>query len=59
MKQMLMTTASVARRLGITPSRVRQLADTKRIATERTAEGVRLYRLDDVERVARERAARR
>jgi excisionase family DNA binding protein len=55
----LVTTATVARQLGITPCRVRQLADIGRIPSTRTAEGVRLYRVDDVERVARERAAQR
>jgi DNA-binding transcriptional MerR regulator len=38
-----MGTASVARILGVTPSRVRQLADAGRIRTERTVEGIRLY----------------
>lgn len=56
---MLMTTATVARQLGVTPCRVRQLADTGRIPSTRTAEGVRLYRVEDVDRIAAERAARR
>jgi excisionase family DNA binding protein len=55
----VMMTATVARRLGITPCRVRQLADAGRIPSVRTADGIRLYRVDDIERIAAERAARR
>ena len=53
-----LTTADAARRLGVTPARVRQIADAGRLAHTRTASGTRLYKVDDVERLARQRAAR-
>lgn len=54
----LVTTATAARRIGVTPGRVRQLADAGRLANERTIEGVRLFRTSEVERFADARAAR-
>jgi DNA-binding transcriptional MerR regulator len=51
-------TSDVARRWGVSPNRVRQLADSGVLPTRRTLSGVRLYRLEDIERVERERAGR-
>lgn len=49
-----MTGSQVARRLGVTPQRVIQLANAGRIEHVRTPHG-RLYDPVDVERFARER----
>ena len=52
-----MLTSDVARRLGISAQRVRELARQGRIPFETTEEGVRLYRPDDVEDFWLERAS--
>lgn len=54
-----LTTADVARLLGLVPATVRLLARAGRLPHTATASGTRLYRLDDVERLARERAEAR
>jgi DNA-binding transcriptional MerR regulator len=49
----------VARRLGVSTDRVRQLADTGELQpVARTARGVRLFETDDVVRLLRERVVR-
>lgn len=53
-----LTPAQAARRLGITPQWVVQLADAGRLRSCRTSLG-RLIDLDDVERLAIERQAKR
>jgi DNA-binding transcriptional MerR regulator len=55
----LVTTSRVARTLGLSVARVRQLSDLGRIPCIRTADGWRLYDSADVERIAAERATRR
>ena len=55
----LTTTADAARRLGLTPARVRQLATSGSLPHTRTSTGTRLFRLDDIERFARDRAERK
>lgn len=51
-----LTKADVARILGVTPDRVRQLANTGRLkVAQRTPGGVRLFRAADVERFRAER----
>jgi excisionase family DNA binding protein len=47
---------TAARRLGISPDRVRQLVDAGRVVSWRSPLG-RLIDADDLERLARERAA--
>lgn len=54
----LLTTASAARRLDITPATVRQIARAGRLPFIRTDSGQRLFRVDDVEQLAREREQR-
>jgi len=49
----------VARRLGVSTDRVRQLADAGELPpAARTARGVRLFDADDVARLLRERVVR-
>ena len=55
--QGFLTGAIVARYLGVTPARVRQLADTGRLPCTPTCTGTRLYRFDDVRELAHKRAA--
>ncbi len=57
MTQLLLKPKSVARRLGVTPARVRQLDDD--LKPLRTECGARFYLADDVERYAARRDARR
>lgn len=45
----------VARRLGVSTQRVRELTRAGRIEAIRTAGGMRLYRVEDIDRLARER----
>jgi DNA-binding transcriptional MerR regulator len=54
---LLLRPNSVARRLGVSAARVRQMDDVLRPL--RTEDGARLYRADDVERVAGMRDAAR
>jgi DNA-binding transcriptional MerR regulator len=57
---LVLTTGDVARRLRLSPARVRQLEQTGRLPAVRwTASGWRLYRFADVEALARQRARRR
>lgn len=53
----LLSTIDVARLLGVTPARVRQL--DRMLLPQRTVSGVRLYDRRVVERYLEERAARR
>lgn len=56
----LLETADVARLLGVSSERVRQLANTERLpVTTVTPRGTRLFKRDDVERFQRARAQRR
>ncbi len=49
----------VARKLGVSTDRVRQLADAGELQpVARTARGVRLFDADEVERLLRERVVR-
>jgi DNA-binding transcriptional MerR regulator len=50
-----LTTAAVARELGVSEARVRQLANAGRLPTRRTVAGHRLYSQDDVARFRSER----
>ncbi len=56
--QQYWTGADVARRLRLTPARIRQLAIAGQLQHTRTLSGTRLYERDDVERYARQRAGR-
>jgi len=55
----LYLSADVARALGVTPQRVRQLAEAGTLPYLRTLRGVRLYRADDVEALREVREAAR
>jgi hypothetical protein len=57
--QQLIGVAGSARILGVTPSRVRQLADAGTLPGNRTLSGVRIFRLQDVERLAEARVLKR
>jgi len=52
-------TGDVARRLGVTSERVRQLERQGVLKAERTVSGLRIFNASDVERLARERQERR
>jgi DNA-binding transcriptional MerR regulator len=54
----LMQTGAVARLLGISGERVRQLEDSGRLSSIRTDTGLRLYLVEDVERLYKERTKR-
>jgi excisionase family DNA binding protein len=54
-----MTSADVARRLTLTPARVRQIAAAGRLPHTRTVRGTRLFLEHDVEAYARERDSAR
>lgn len=54
-----LTTHEVARALGLTTGRIRQLADTGRLPVTRTPAGWRLFAAADVARLGEERARRR
>ena len=53
----ILTTGAVARALGVSETRVRQLVEAGEISCERTIAGMRLYRRSDVERILRQRTA--
>jgi excisionase family DNA binding protein len=53
------TVGWVARRLGISDDRVRQLERSGALRCRRATGGLRIFAEDDVERFAREREARR
>ena len=55
----LLGVADAATKLGLTPARVRQLADQGELPSFRTASGVRIFREKDVERLMAKRAERR
>lgn len=57
--QPLLTTAHVARELGVSENAVRLIVDRGELPATRTANGMRLFDPEDVARVARERAARK
>lgn len=52
----LLTTADVGHLLGLTPNRVRQLADAGKLRCSRTKSGTRLYQMSDVNRLVLKRA---
>lgn len=54
----LLQSGDVARRLGISPERVRQLENAGKLPAKRTASGHRIFRTEDVERLAAEREMR-
>lgn len=54
-----LTSAQAARTLGVSPGRVRQLADAERIPYATTPKGQRLYRCKQLEVVANARPSRR
>lgn len=56
--QEFLSTADAAKRLGLTPIRVRQMANQGKLPVVRTASGIRLFRPKDIEaeRQRRERA---
>lgn len=59
-KPEIMTTAEVARLLGVTPAEVRRLEGLGRISAERTQSGTRIYRRADMEvYAAAQRATKR
>lgn len=55
MKDQLLSTGDVARRLGVSSEFIRKLARAGKLATRRTAGGLRIFRGEDVERLAAER----
>lgn len=55
MKDQLLSTGDVARRLGVSSEFVRKLVRTGKLAAMRTAGGQRIFRNEDVERLAAER----
>jgi DNA-binding transcriptional MerR regulator len=56
----LLLTTDAARRLSVTPGRIRQLARAGRLRTAlQTVSGVRLFTAADVEALRRQRARRR
>jgi len=55
MPELLLTTADAARILRVVPATVRWLERTGKLAAQRTASGVRLFKRSEVERVHRER----
>lgn len=55
----LISLSSAARRLGISESRARQLADAGRVAVVRDDRGRRLFDSEALENLARERARER
>jgi hypothetical protein len=57
MSQALLKGTAVARRLGLSAQRVRQMDDV--LKPMRTEDGTRIYRADEVERVAARRDAQR
>ena len=48
-KTMFLSTADAAKRLGVTPIRVRQMANEGKLPVIRTSSGVRLFRFEDIE----------
>ncbi len=52
----LLGVADAATKLGLTPARVRQLADQGSLPSFRTTSGVRIFRERDVERLIAKRA---
>lgn len=59
MADLLMTTGDVARAIGISTERVRQLDNTRKLpARGRTLSGMRLFRADDVTRYVAARQGR-
>lgn len=57
--EQLLSTADAARLLGVVPATVRLMERDGRLPAQRTAGGMRLFRLDDVERLVAERLIRR
>jgi excisionase family DNA binding protein len=55
MKEQLLSTGDVARRLGVSSEFIRKLARDGKLAAMRTAGGQRIFRGKDVERLAAER----
>jgi len=53
----ILTVGDAARLLGLSTSRVRQLAENGSLITFRTTSGIRLFRRSAVERLARERTS--
>ena len=49
----LLTVSEAGRYLGLSASRVRQLADRGELTATRTLSGIRLFRNDEVERIGR------
>ena len=54
----MLTTGWVARRLGLSSERIRQLEREGKLKAERTASGVRIFHEADVDRLERERQER-
>lgn len=54
-REELLSTADVARCLGITPEGVRYLERRGKVKAARTRSGQRIFRLEDVEQLARDR----
>jgi DNA-binding transcriptional MerR regulator len=54
----LLIASECSRLLGVSPARVRQLANEGKIPVQRTASGLRLFRASDVECLRRERMER-
>jgi excisionase family DNA binding protein len=54
-KDFFLSTADAARRLGLTPIRVRQMANQGKLPVIRTSSGVRLFRAEDIEEERRRR----
>jgi excisionase family DNA binding protein len=59
MKEQLLSTGNVARRLGVSSEFIRKLAREGKLAAMRTAGGQRIFRGEDVERLAVERKLRK
>ena len=55
MKEQLLSTGDVARRLGVSSEFIRKLARDGKLAAMRTAGGQRIFRNEDVERLAADR----
>ncbi len=58
MKHPMMLTSHVAKLLGVTPARIRQMETRGELPAERIGGGVRLFSRTEVLRVAEERARR-
>jgi excisionase family DNA binding protein len=56
MREKLMSTHDVAKRLDVSPQYVRKLEEMGRLQAERTEGGYRIFKSSDVDRLAQERA---